>query len=60
MVSIVQQQQSQYKNLQVQLGNLRNVIIEKDQEIAYLTGKVKELINKNVEMQKNIQNNTKE
>ena len=60
MVSIVQQQQSQYKNLQVQLGNLRNVIIEKDQEIAYLTGKVKELINKNVEMQKNIQKNTKE
>ena len=58
MVSIVQQQQIQYKNLQVQMGNLRNVIIEKDQEISYLTNKIKELINKNVEMQKMIKNKT--
>ena len=48
----MQQQQTQYKNLQVQMSNLRNVIIEKDQEIQFLTGKVKELINKNVELQK--------
>jgi len=59
MVSIVQQQQTQYKNLQAQMGHLRNVIIEKDQQIDYLTGKVKELVAKNVELQKNIQNNAK-
>ncbi len=59
MVSIVQQQQTQYKNLQAQMGHLRNVIIEKDQQIDYFTGKVKELVAKNVELQKIIQNNTK-
>ena len=52
IVSIVQQQQVQYKNLQSQMGHLRNAIIEKDQELKYLTNKLTEMISNNIDLQK--------
>ena len=52
MVSIVKQQQVQYKNLQQQFGNIKNIIIEKDNEIKYLTEKLSETLSTNVALQK--------
>lgn len=52
MVSIVQQQQVQYKNLQQQFGNIKNIIIEKDAEIKYLTEKLSESLSTNLAFQK--------
>jgi len=52
MVSIVKKQQVQYKNLQQQFGNIKNIIIEKENEIKYLTEKLSETLSTNVALQK--------
>ena len=52
IVSIVQRQQVQYNNLQTQMGHLRNAIIQKDQELNYLTNKLTEMISNNIDLQK--------